>query len=114
MACLWVHVCLIKPENINVVLNAINSFHPNIQFTVDTFEDDEVHFLDLRISNNLDIDVYRKDTFTGQYTRYDSIEPWHYKIGWARSIFSRCQKLCSKKEAFHNQINMLKKFFCME
>ena len=38
---------LIKPEHIDQVHNLINSFHKSLKFTVDTFNDYSVHFLDL-------------------------------------------------------------------
>ena len=38
---------LIKREDINHVLTKLNSFHPNLCFTVDTFTDNNIHFLDL-------------------------------------------------------------------
>ena len=98
---------LIKPENIEKVLEKVNSFHPKLNFTVDKFSDGDVHFLDLRITEDINIDVYRKDTFTGQYSHFDSFEPWYYKIAWARSIYSRCRKLCSTPEAFRQQVRIL-------
>ena len=95
---------LIKSENLKNILDSLNSFHPKIQFTVDDFPDGNAHFLDLRISDDLNTDIYRKDSFTGQYTRYDSFKPWHYKIGWARSLYFRSNKLCSSINALKNQI----------
>ena len=56
---------VIKPEHIKHVHDLLNSYHKNLQFTVDTFEDDSVHFLDLLILDDLNIDIYRKSTFTG-------------------------------------------------
>ena len=43
---------LMKPNNVQYVLNKLNSFHKNLKFTVDTFVNDNVHFLDLRIMDN--------------------------------------------------------------
>ena len=51
---------LVKPDNIDKILNLLNSFHKNLKFTVDKFENCSVHFLDLLIMDNLDIDIYRK------------------------------------------------------
>jgi hypothetical protein len=41
---------LIKPCNISAVLAKFNSFDPNLNFTVDTFPDGVVHFLDIKVS----------------------------------------------------------------
>ena len=39
---------LVKPEDVNEILARFNSFHKNIEFTVDKFEDCVPHFLDFR------------------------------------------------------------------
>jgi hypothetical protein len=43
---------LIKPSDIPAVLNKFNSFDKNLQFTVDTFPDNLIHFLDILISSD--------------------------------------------------------------
>ncbi len=52
---------LAKPLDVPKVLEAFNSFHPQIQFTFEEFPDNIVHFLDLQI-NSSDITIYRKPT----------------------------------------------------
>ena len=84
---------LVKPNDIENVLNSFNSFHPNIQFTVDKFENCTPHFLDLEIHPD-GISIYRKDTHTGQYTHYSSYCKWNYKIAWIRALIYRAIKLC--------------------
>ena len=69
---------VIKPKDIPFVLNKFNSFDKNLKFTVDNFENGKIHFLDLEISDS-GIDIFRKSTHTGQYTRFDSFEPWSRK-----------------------------------
>ena len=39
-----------KPNNTPLLLEKFNSFHKNLKFTVDRFENDFVHFLDIKIS----------------------------------------------------------------
>jgi hypothetical protein len=56
---------LAKPSDIPIILQAFNSFHPQIQFTFEDFPDNNVHFLDLQI-NSSDITIFRKSTHTGQ------------------------------------------------
>ena len=98
---------LIKPENIKYVHDLLNTFHSNIQFTVDTFNDNNVHFLDLMILDNLDIDIYRKSTFTGQYLDYNSFIPWHYKVSWIRGLVNRAKSICFSKSILNKQINFI-------
>ena len=39
-----------KPEDIQLVQNLVNSFHKNLRFTVDRFENKVRHFLDIKMS----------------------------------------------------------------
>ena len=103
-------LALIKRDDIESVLKKFNSFHPNLKFTIDTFDDGVVHFLDLRIDKDMNIDIYHKDTNTGQYVHFDSFVPWNYRISWARSLYFRYNKLCCTFSAFTNQIDKLKSF----
>ena len=100
---------LIKPKDIPFVLNKFNSFDKNLKFTVDNFENSKIHFLDLEISDS-GIDIFRKTTHTGQYTRFDSFEPWSRKTAWVRSLFHRAVNICSNLTFLNKQITMISKF----
>ena len=69
---------LVKPNNIPLLLEKFNSFHKNLKFTVDRFENDFVHFLDIKISCD-GTDVYRKSTRTGQYTHFSNLNYFFVK-----------------------------------
>ena len=43
---------LAKPSDIEYILNTFNTFHSQIQFTVDKFPDNDIHFLDIQILQN--------------------------------------------------------------
>ena len=43
---------LVKEDQIEKILKVFNSFHNNLRFTVDKFENEDAHFLDLKIMNN--------------------------------------------------------------
>ena len=44
---------LAKPSHFPFILNKLNSFHPQLQFTIDSFTDDQdIHFLDIKITPN--------------------------------------------------------------
>ena len=100
---------LIKPSDTPEILNKFNTFDKNIQFTIDTFPDNVIHFLDILISSD-NTDVYYKSTHTGQYTHFSSFEPFFRKIAWVKSLFHRASKLCSTSQLFENQIRKLKIF----
>ena len=77
---------LIKPSDISAVLAKFNSFDPNLTFTVDTFSEGIVHFLDIKVSVD-GTDIYRKDTHTGQYSHFSSFEPSYRKTAWVYIIY---------------------------
>ena len=88
-------VLLIKPDTIDVILDHFfHKFDENIRFTYGLFENTSPHFLDINISPN-SIGIYRKDTFTGQYTNFDSLVPWRQKISWIRALVDRIHRICS-------------------
>ena len=78
-------------------------------FTVDTFPDNEIHFLDIKIDEN-NTDIYYKDTHTGQYTDFNSFVPWSLRISWVRSLYNRAKGICTTKESFDRQILNIQKF----
>ena len=85
---------LIKHDDIDMLLDKFHSFDNNIRFTYDKFSDEPPHFLDLNLDDNK-FSLYRKRTFTGQYTHFDSFVPWKHRIAWIRSLLSRIHKICS-------------------
>ena len=50
---------LIRPSDIQFVLGKFNSFDKNLKFTFDDFQDGNVHFLDLKITED-SIDIFTK------------------------------------------------------
>ena len=98
---------LVKDKDINYIHKHLNSFDKNIKFTVDTFPDGKVHFLDIKVDKN-HTDIYYKDTHTGQCTSFHSQTPWHLKTAWIKALFHRANKICSSKQAFQQQINHIK------
>ena len=68
-------LALVKEDQIDKMLKAFNSFHINLWFTVDKFENKDVHFLDIKIMNNGEINIYVKYTNNDLYINYDSYKP---------------------------------------
>ena len=85
---------LMKPEDMQLVKNLFNSFHKNLRFTVDLFDNEVPHLLDIKMSAQ-GLTIYRKNTHTGQYVHYDSFTPWNYKISLIRSLVTRAKRICS-------------------
>ena len=108
-----INICFI-PINFDIkkMYNVIQeSVHRELQILVkvDTFLDDIVHFLDIKIDGNK-TDVYRKETHTGQYVHFSSFKPWFRKTDWIICLVERTEKICSNKKLFENQLSKIKSF----
>ena len=71
-------------------------------------------FLDIKITKELtsfSTSVYRKPTFSGVFTNFDSFIPLSYKAGLIWSLSFRAFSLCSIFELFHQEILKLKDIF---
>ena len=99
---------LVKPEDIDDILQQFNNFHRNLEFTVDKFEDCTPHFLDLEIHPD-GLSIYRKDTHTAQFMHFDSFVKWGHKVSWIRSLTSRAVKLCSANR-LKDELKNIKRF----
>ena len=80
-------------------LHCLNDLHPGVlKFTMEGEEERRLPFMDVlvrREQNRFTTSVYRKPTFTGLYTRWDSYCPTSRKIALIRSITQRAKKICS-------------------
>ena len=68
---------VMKPENVSQVHKALNKFDKNLGFTVDMFQNEVAHFLDLELSPH-GITIFQKDTITGLNVNFTSFVPWSY------------------------------------
>ena len=68
---------VMKPEKVKNVHQALNKFDSNLRFTVDMFQNEVPHFLDLELSPE-GITIFRKDTNTGLYVNFTSFIPWTF------------------------------------
>ena len=67
---------MIKKDKIQYVLNSFNLFDKNLRFTINTFDDGNIHFLDIKILSHGETDLNKKGTNTGLYVQYHSYEYW--------------------------------------
>ena len=100
---------LMKPSDVQLILTKFNSFHPNLQFTVDEFSDNDIHFLDIHIHPS-GTSVYRKPTHTGQYSHISSFTLWSRKIAWIRALVNRAYKICSNATLLNNELKQIQNF----
>ena len=81
--------------------DAINKLHPNLEFTVETEQDNKLPFLDVLVEkchSNFITSIFRKPTFTGQYIRWDSFCDKRRKVNLIRTLAHRALNICSKSK----------------
>ena len=84
-------------------LGELNSLHPALQFTCDSEENGSLPFLDTRVTKenrgegtvSFSTAVYRKSTFTRQYTCWDSFSAKKYKPNVIKCLTNCAMKICS-------------------
>jgi hypothetical protein len=92
---------LIEPTtNVVDVLSILNSFHPSIKFTYEVEANRSLPFLDVRVTRSperqtFETTIYRKPTFTGLMTKWDSFVPMNYKKASIDSMIRRALSICS-------------------
>ena len=87
-------------------LNDLNSKHHRIKFTHEVGSNKTLAFLDINISRSRGgfiSSVYRKLTFTGLITNFESFLPFVYKKGFIFTLF-RYFNLCSSSATFHDEL----------
>jgi len=86
-------ILLITPANrVDIILNAFNSIHSRLQFTVEYEKNKSISFLDLNLSvinDTLYIDWYKKETCSGRYLHWYSRHPMCYKVGMIYGLIDR-------------------------
>jgi len=75
-------------DKIDIILDKFNDYHDRLKFTLEYESNGCLNFLDLtlkRRNDELVIDWFHKETFSGSYLSFYSSHPFCHKIG---SIFS--------------------------
>jgi hypothetical protein len=76
----------------HAILSDFNSFHPNLQFTEETEQNNTLHYLDIRIHKTpmgVNIALFRKPTFTDTIIPYTSNHPTQHKFAAIRFLYNR-------------------------
>ena len=105
----------IDPTNVEFILNKLNNYHPNINFTFELEKNNEINFLDVlikRVNNNkLETGVYRKLTSTDIYITWNAHAPTEWKIGTLRNLIKRAKLICSDESLVTEEMKYLTKVF---
>ena len=100
-------------DSANEFLHYLNGCHSNIKFTIEFEQNNAILFLDILITRNQNstfmTSIYRKKTFTGLYTKWDSFTPRKYKINLIRSLTYRYYRLCSSGSLLQSALHDFRK-----
>ena len=91
-------------EHLKRFYSYLNSRHLNISLTIENEKDNRMSFLDVNIIREKDkftTSVYRKPTFSGIYTHFDSFLPSSSKIDLLHILLYICFQICSGWMKFH-------------
>ena len=91
--------------------NFINNKHDNIIFTMEKEIDNKLSFLDVLLDNSsssLKTSVFRKKTFTGLLTAFNSITSFSYKSGLVKCLIDRAFKINNTWFGFHIDLENIK------
>ena len=84
---------MIKRNTITKILEQFCKFDRNI-FTFDLVGNTTQYFLDINMASD-GLAIYTKDTFTRQYTNFESFVLWQYKVSWVRERIDRVHQMCT-------------------
>ena len=104
--------CLFKCEtDADRFLTFLNRQHPNIKFTIEKEKNNQLPFLHIlndSSSNKFVTSVYRKPTYTGLLTNYNSFTSPNYKKGLIKTLIDRTFRINSTWSGFHYDMLNLK------
>ena len=101
-------------EHARSFLDFINSYHPNIKFTMESEVNNCISFLDININRTnegFSTGIFRKTTFTGLGLNFLSYCPLSFKLNSCKTLLHRAYSLCSSWALFHEEVTFLKKYF---
>ena len=102
-------IFLILEDHVDVtpLLDIFNCAHRSIQFTSESEKEGSFNFLDVHLSKRPDgslrRSVYRKSTWTGQYTNFRSFVPLRQKRNLVQTLAFRARRICSA-DALEDQL----------
>ena len=109
-----IFVLFTSARHLEAFRNFLNGGHANLSFTIEREKQNRMSFLDIAIireDKTFTTSVYRKPTFSGVYTHFDSFLPSTYKFGNVYTLAYRCFRICSSWTKLHNELVCLKETF---
>ncbi|XP_029674258.1 uncharacterized protein LOC115242254 [Formica exsecta] len=85
-------VLSVPSSMLQFTLDAFNSVHPRLQFTLEESIDNRLNFLDVTLivkDNTIEFDWYHKPSFSGRYLNFESQHPLCHKKGTIMGLVDR-------------------------
>ena len=103
-----------KCSEIDHTLEQINSLNPNLRFTIEREQNNELPVLDMKIHHDhetgkLTSTWYSKPTDTGLIMNYHALAPKRYKRSVVSGFVYRIHRACSSWALFHDSLEKAKK-----
>ena len=95
-----------KKDHVQKFLRYTNSLHRNIKFACGRKKDNRILFLHISISRNnntQETSIFRKSTFSGVYTNFNSFLPTEYKRGLLHTLLQTTYNICSSYLQIHEE-----------
>ena len=102
---LWPH-----QEDVQILLDHVNSIRSSIQFTMEKEQDNKLPFLDVlvtRTEKGFRSSVYRKATFTGQYLNFNSHHSYTVKKGIVRCLQHQAKAISTDTDAYQEETSIV-------
>ena len=99
-----IFVLFSSKEHLQPFVDYANKQHRCIKFTSETEQNNPFSFVDINITrqnNQLKTSVYRKATFNGVFTHYESYIDQYYKKTLIFTLLSHCYSICLDYTLFH-------------
>ena len=103
---LWPH-----QEDVQILLDHVNSIRPSIQFTMEKEQDNKLPFFDVLVTcteQGFRSSVYHKPNFTRQYLNFNSHHPYMVKKGIVRCLQHRVKTISSDTDAYQEEMTSLR------
>ena len=106
---------LLNPgTNVDDILAILNTFYTSIKFTHKIEENDKLEFLDVLVirsfeRHRFETTIYRKPTFTGLLTNWNSYVPKQYKKASIVSMANRALIICSTYTLLVSEFNEIRR-----
>ena len=103
---LWPH-----QEDVQILLDHVNSIRPSIQFTMEKEQDNKLLFLGVfvtRTEQGFRSSMSRNPTFTGHYVNFNSHHPYTVKKGIVRCLQHQAKTISSGTDAYQEEMISLR------